>query len=306
MLTSYLGRVLSLGGILMCCSSIISYDQPYLNLGFNNILNGGPLRPTPWFYWYQYFRYFDAGKLLNAQGDLLGGVTSPHFNSCIGITELIYQFDSIDSLNGQFGLDMWISYGSMNIKPNNLGFVASGHGFGDILGGIYFQGNPIMRQDKPVFVHRLELLTVFPTGRYKKNYFNVGDGIYYLSPFWAATFYMKPSWALSWCLNYNWLAKNKHTGIQAGQSLVTNFSLEFECVKDFWVALTGYYLQQLSDSRKNGVNIPQSRERALGIGPGVLYKANEKVDLIGYVHFDTKVRNRPQGISYILRSVVLF
>src|SRR5271156_2001476 len=54
--------------------------------------------------------------------------------------------------------------------------------------------------------------------------------------------------------------------VQAGQAFFMNYSASYEVVHNVRVGFNGYWLQQLTDSKANDVNIPFSLERTVGLG----------------------------------------
>jgi hypothetical protein len=289
-------------------TSAFGYDQPNtLNLGFTNILDGGPIRPTDGWYYYQYFQYYTSDKFLDRCGNCLGGVPSPRLNVVDGTTEIIYQSKPIEKLQAKLGFNLLIPYFFYSkTSKNSLGITDSGAGISDLIFGPYIQFLPIMKDERPIFVNRLVFWASFPTGKFCKAIsLNPGNGFYYIAPHWSGTLFFTPSFATSWRLHYIWSSKGK-TGIQAGQAILYDYSLEYEVIKDFWLSATGYYLKQFTDSKIDGIPTPGRREQVFSIGPGALYKPTKDLSLFGYVYFEKLARNRPQGINFIVRSVFHF
>ena len=82
--------------------------------------------------------------------------------------------------------------------------------------------------------------------------------------------------------------------------------MEYEIVKDFWLAVVGYFFQQLKEDKLYGAPIPDSLERVFAIGSGTLYFVSDHLFLFGYLYFETDVRNRAQGINFISRVLYHF
>ncbi len=296
-------------GLIVIINTIIAYDQPNsLNYGYTNILEGGPIHPSSGWYIHQYFAFYNAPYFLGNNGALLGNKKSPVFNIMWGITQFLYQTKKKHLLNAKIGLYLSIFYDLYSkIEKNNLGLTSNTIGFGDPYACIYLQWDPIMIHNRPFFVHRFELASSFPAGKYSSRFFvNPGNGFYYINPNWSATLYLLSNWAASCNLNYVWSAKNKHTGIQAGQAILINYSMEAELFKNWWFAVNGYFLQQYTDSKINGFKVPNRRERVFSIGPGVLYSLNDKVNFFGYVYFESKSRNHNKGINAIISGIINF
>lgn len=57
----------------------------------------------------------------------------------------------------------------MDYKVENGVPQDNGGGVGDILVGPYLQWDPIMGKNGPIFMHRVELQMIFPTGEHDEN-----------------------------------------------------------------------------------------------------------------------------------------
>lgn len=296
--------------LILCSVFLESYDQPNtLNLGFNNILEGGPIRPLPGLYWFQYFQFFHTNTFRDQLGRKINTGKEPNLNVFFGCTEFIYQSKNKIIFNAFAGIDLQIFYSLYEkIDHNNLGFNSSGAGGSDPFIGLYLQWEPIKKPDgEELLIHRFELGASFPAGKFKPRYFfNPGNGCYYINPSWTATLFFSPKFALSTQLNFVWSSAKRVTQVQPGQAVFLNYSLECETLKNFWISVCGYYLQQITDSKINGVKVPGRKERVFAVGPGVLYTVSQDLDFFAYAYFEKLVKNRPQGVAFLLRWVVHF
>src|SRR4030095_4565773 len=89
--------------ILLLPHIISAYGLPGVNLGFTNILDGGPVRPNPGFYWQQYLQYYTTQRFLNNEGEPLLGLPSPRFRTLNTITQFVYQCNYVMPLEGMPG-----------------------------------------------------------------------------------------------------------------------------------------------------------------------------------------------------------
>ena len=88
--------------------------------------------------------------------------------------------------------------------------------------------------------------------------------------------------------------------MQPGQAFHVNYATSYEVRKNVRLGFNGYWLQQLTDHETNGVAVPNSRERTVGLGPGIqLGGGTIWFRLNGYV--ETDVRNRPSGVRVTFR-----
>lgn len=289
---------------------LIGYGLPSLNLGLTSFLDGGPLRPAPGFYVLPLLHYYHSNKFVGPQGCELPGIHCPHFNALAVVTQFAYQFDT-KILGAHPGIDATISYDLYShIKKNQLGVTSSGRGFGNLSFGAYLQWEPIMFGQHSIFVHRAEFTFSCPTGKNElpEKAINPGTNFFYINPYWAFTLFFTPRFATSWRLYYLWCAKDHKIGLQAGDAIHGNYTLEYEVAERLWVGLNGYFLQQLHNNRLDGREILHSKEQIFAAGPGFLYIFTENSDfaMFGNLYFENFARNRPQGISAVLRFLKRF
>ena len=288
---------------------LIGYTLPRVNLGSNNILDGGPIRPNPGFYWQEIFQYYHADKFLNNEGCPLAGVKSPTFSSIVLVSQLVYQAKRSRMFRGAFGgvVSLPIVLSS-HISKNFLNISDAGAGVGNLVLGGFLQFNVINYKSRPLFIHRLELDVFLPVGtnKFPQKTTNPASIMTYIDPYWAATLFLTEKCAASWRMHYLWCAQNKKTNIKPGQTFHMNYSLEYNLFPHCWVAINGYYLQQLKESTLCGVDIPHSKERVLAVGPGALYILPKEYFLFGYLYVEKLVHNRPQGIKAVVRLVKHF
>ena len=294
--------------LFFCLQEAVGYHQPYVDLGYHNILDGGPLIITPGWYLEGFPQYYHADRFLDANGQNLDGIPSPTLNQCDIVTELFYQSDRAILFNGKWGVSatLPVTFYS-HIEKNQLGITDSGAGLGDLFLGLTLQWEPIKINERPIFTHRIAFDVSFPTGKFEtKKSINPGNGFYFINPYWAATLYFTPKWSASWRFRYLWNAKNSKTHIQAGDAIHFNYAVEYEVANKLWLAAVGYFLQQLKDDKLSDVSIPNSKERVFAIGPGVLYSVSKDLLLFGYLYFEADVQNRPQGTNFISRILYHF
>jgi hypothetical protein len=283
---------------------------PAVNLGFTSFLDGAP-PAGPGLYFQQYVQYFTSNELKDDDGDeapLLGDL-----DVWVSLSQLIYQSDQPVLFGGKWGIDVILPVVSLDVDPGRVPVLSdSGTGIGDVLVGPYIQWDPIMGANGPIFMHRIELQTVFPTGRYKDDrVLNAGSNFYSINPYWAATLFITPRWKASARLHYLWNSKNEDPNetlfpfandTQAGQAVHVNFSSAYEVLpKKLHVGLNGYFLKQITDAEVDGDDVSDSRERVLGIGPGVVWHLSPDDHLFLNLYFETQARNRPEGTRVNLR-----
>ncbi len=297
-------------------TSAVAYDLPSVNLGLTSFLDGG-LPSGPGVYITQYVQYYSADQLNDNDGNDLN-IPGTDVDAWISFTQFLYQSDMELLLGGKWGLDAIIPYVSVNTSYDSgiAGPEANGAGLGDILLVPYLQWDPIMGKNGPVFMHRIALSMLLPTGKYDANKeLNPGSNFFSFNPYWAGTLFITPRWTVTTRIHYLWNAENDDpnrqlvglygaTDSQAGQAIHANFASSYEVIpKMLRVGVNGYYLKQISDTKINGNSVSGRKEKILGIGPGALFSFSQDSHLFFNLYFESDAQNRPEGTRSVLRFV---
>jgi hypothetical protein len=271
-------------------------DQPSVNLGFTSFLDGAP-PAGPGFYFAEYIQYYTADKIVD-------GPPNSKVKVLVSLNQFIYQSNQPLLFGGKWGLDVIVPI--VSLDSDSAFITDNGTGIGDIEIGPYLQWDPVMGKNGPIFVHRIELTTILPTGKYDSDKsLNPGSNFWSFDPYWAGTYFLCPKMTASWRVHYLWNAKNNDTQHQAGQAMHVNFAASYEVMpKQLRVGVNGYYLKQVSSSTDNGVTtVGDPKEQVFGIGPGALWSFSQNTHLFFNVYFESNAENRPEGENFVLRLV---
>ena len=179
-------------------------------------------------------------------------------------------------------------------------------GFGDLTFGPGLQWAP-KKVGSAVFVHRVVIDVNAPTGTYSdRRPINIGNHFVVVNPYYALT-YERKKIEFSARFHYLWNSVDSDpfvgfgiSSAQPGQAFHVNYSTSFEVHKNLRLGFNGYWLQQLTDHRVNGDSVPDSRERTVGLGPGIQFREGDLwLHLNSYL--ETDVRNRASGIKVTFR-----
>ena len=296
----------ALAALLVSASSALAYDQPAVNLGFTSFLDGIPPAGPGW-YAAQYVQFYTSDKLpdLPFPGD-------PELEAWISLTQVIYQSPRVLPTGASWGLDLILPAAAFDLEADGTPLTAR-DGIGDLLVGPYLQWAPVMGANGPVFVHRIELQTILPTGEYDETRsINPGANAMSFNPYWAATWFATPKWTVSGRLHFLWNAKNCDPNspdptvedTQAGTAVHANFATEYEVIaKQLRIGINGYAFSQISDSKVNGNGIDGKKEQVFAIGPGALWSFNQNNHLFANVYFEMDAQSRPEGERFGVRYV---
>lgn len=300
-----------------CCLllpvSAHSYDLPPVNLGFTSFLDGGP-PAGPGFYFTQYFQYYTADRFHDKDGDKLP-FPDPEADVFVSLSQFIYQSNQPVILGGKWGLDIIVPIVSLDTDYGLPGpFPAdNGTGLGDILVGPYIQWDPVMGEKGPLFMHRIELQMLLPTGKYDDDKeLNPGSNFFSFNPYWSGTVFIGPKLTASLRFHYLWNGENDDPNrgfagaddTRAGQAIHANGALAFEVVpKRLRIGLNGYYLKQITDTEVDGKKVSGRMEKVLAFGPGAVYHHSQNQHVFVNVFFETEAENRTEGTRVTVRYV---
>lgn len=290
--------------------SVQAYDLPSVNLGFTSFLDGAP-PAGPGFYLTEYLQFYTADKFAGSHGGGAFAPATPKVDVYASLSQVIYQSNQPILLGGKWGVDFILPVVNFDLKPGGSPLSDNGTGIGDCLVGPYIQWDPIMGKNGPVFVHRIELQCITPTGRYSAtDALNPGANFFSFDPYWAATWFPTPKCELSWRIHYLWNDENDEPFVgygvnrtQAGDAVHLNFASSYELLPhQLRAGINGYYLKQLGASTMNGHAVT-GREQVLGLGPGAIYSFSQNDHIFANIYFELAAENRPEGERYILRWV---
>lgn len=298
----------ALVGLVFSAVPALAYDLPAVNLGFTSFLDGGP-PAGPGHYLTEYVQYYTADRLVDVEGNRIGPLQG--VDVTVALTQYVYQSNQPLFLGGKWGVNVMLPVVSFNadVLPDN------GTGFGDLVVGPFLQWDPVMGANGPLFMHRIELQTVLPTGDYDHNKaLNQGSNHWSFDPYWAGTVFLGPKVTASCRLHYLWNGKNDDPFVgsgakemQPGQAFHANFAADYEVLaKQLRIGVNGYYLDQITESEYNGEKVSGRQEKVLAVGPGLVWHISQDAHLFANGYIESGVRNRPEGERYNLRFVYHF
>jgi len=274
---------------------------PGVNLGDTNFEDGFA---GPGFLLEEFPDVYVSGSLKDSNGATVPGSNTT--TTILTTSHLVYV--SNKRLFGAWiGGEVLFPIADVQIKRAQ-GVDATERGFADpILGPIALQWAP-KKIGSGVFVDRAEFAFTIPIGKYSdQRPVNSGNHFVLINPLYGLTYEWKSKFEVSARLHYLWNSVNTDPfvgfglkSMQPGQAFHMNYATSYGVLKDFRVGFNGYWLQQLTDHQINGQDVPNSKERTVGLGPGVRFGGDGLFFSVnGYI--ETDVRNRAAGTRVTFR-----
>ena len=291
------------------------FDQPLLNFGLTNVLDGAV--PGPGTYFFEYVQIYQSDEFKDQDGNDIPG--DPRNGFVLSMNQLAY-ISHATVLGGNAGIDFLLPIGSLTaggtLGPGGPPVSANPGPIGDAIVGPFIQWFPHKLLGRP-FLHRLELDVIVPTGHYDKKYtINPGANLWTIEPYYAFTWFLTPQLSTSWRIHYTYNTKNDDpwevlqglgiTEVQPGQAFHFNYSLEYEVIKNLRVAAAGYYLKQFTDTQFNGSDASGRKEQVFAIGPVIHWVTKNGFVIALKTAFESAVENRPEGSRTTFRMIYKF
>jgi hypothetical protein len=244
-----------------------------------------------------------SGTLKNSKGATVPGTNTL---TAISTTSHIAYISNKRLFGAWVGVEVLAPMADVEVKLAS-GTDATERGFADpIFGPFALQWAP-KRIGRGIFVHRALLDVTAPIGKYSdQRPVNIGNHFVMINPYYAFT-YERSKLEVSARFHYLWNSVNRDPfvgfgikNMQPGQAFHANYATSYEVIKNLRVGFNGYWLQQLTDHRINGQDVPNSKERTVGLGPGIQVGGNG-LWLRVNSYIETDVRNRPAGVRVTFR-----
>lgn len=279
--------------------ALAQVQLPAVNLGETNFEDafGGP----GWLF-QEFPEAYVAGELKDSQGRILPG--SNRVTTYSTTTHLAFVSEK-RVLRGWLSGEVLQPFVDLDVQLAN-GTSSRVRGLADLTVGAGLQWAP-KKIGKGVFAQRFVFDVTLPTGKYNdQRPVNIGNHFVVVNPYYALT-YERKKVEFSVRLHYLWNSANDDPfvgfgirNMQPGQAFHVNFATSYELWKNVRLGFNGYWLQQLTDHQINSTDVSNSRERTVGLGPGLQLGGRDiwfRVN--GYL--ETDVRNRPSGVKVTFR-----
>ena len=281
------------------CVCVAQVQLPAVNLGETNFEDGFA---APGWFIEEFPESYVAGELLDGYGNSVPGRNRTTIDST---TTHVAYISQKRVLGGRLSAEVLQPLVDLDVQLAK-GTSSRVRGFGDLTAGAGVQWAPKQIGDG-VFVHRLMFEMYAPTGTYSDSRpVNIGNHFVVVNPYYALT-YERKKLEFSARLHYLWNSANNDPfvgfgirNVQPGQAFHVNYATSYEVRKNVRLGFNGYWLQQLTDHRINGIAVPNSLERTIGLGPGLQFGGRDLWFRLNS-YMETDVRNRSSGIAVTFR-----
>jgi hypothetical protein len=262
-------RATALGlAVGMIGSTAHAFNEPPGNLSATTFLDGGA---PPGLYYINYAIFVDGGKAVDKNGAVIPGGARVDVLSQVN---QFYYLTDFDVLGGKLGLDFFVPLVAVTAQ-GTLGGVpvtANTAGLGDLLAGPALQWDKGTLLGRPVF-QRVESDVSIPTGKYDSTKLaNPGSNLWNVDTYYSFVWLFGDEWETSDRVWYGFNGVNPATEVQPGQRLIVDYAVSREVLPRFRLGAAGYFVRQTTDDKIAGVRQPDSRERVVGVGPGLVYR----------------------------------
>lgn len=259
------------------------------------------------------FRYSE--RFMNNEGDKIPGINKM---MVFAYAPQVVIISKLKLLGGLYGGTLIFPIASMHLQPPKpplapVQLSEQKYGVGDIVVGPVTISWINKKLFGKTFFHRLSLQFSLPIGQYDENEpVNMGTHSFGFVPFYSFTIFWNEKWETSVRTRYLLYGENDkpykglvYKGqpvdkIQQGQAIFFNYGISYAISQEFRFGVAGFFLQQLTNHKINGNEIPDSKEAGFNIGPGILYNASRK-DLVRLaLGYDVYSKNRTQSFGLTL------
>jgi anthranilate 1,2-dioxygenase (deaminating, decarboxylating) large subunit len=292
-----------------------AFNQPPLNLGLTDILDGA--LPGPGTYFTEYIQAYQSDGFKDHDGNTIPG--DPQVATVLSMNQFVHVYKH-KFLGGHLGADVLLPVvaisGSGSVGPpgpTSPPVSTNPAVLGDLVVGPFLQWFDTKLLGRPFF-QRLELDFILPTGQYDRKYLiNPGSNLWSIEPYYAFTWFLTPELSTSWRIHYTYNTKNDDpfappgvTSVKPGQAFHFNYSFEYEFFKNFRGAVAGYYLKQITEDETNGVKGNGTKEQVFAVGPAVSWAASPNFFLGLKTQWESSAENRPEGNRTTFRMTYKF
>ncbi len=292
-----------------------------LNLGSTSFFDGFGRQTEGWTL-VEYDRYESLNTITGPTGAASPLFKDTKIDVAVALTQLIYTSDW-RPFGGHFAFSAAlpvVNFARSSFSPTSrVKLSNNGTAIGDLVWGPIYQSPTYLKDGRPKFVWRAQLIVSSPTGAVNQ-YRNLNQGVGYwaINPYVAFSYFPIPKIEISNRINYQYnfvgskfsnpppIPGLQYKSGQGGQIIYDNFAASYALTPHVNPGLDGYFLDQLTPDRTNGTVVPKSRENELYIGPGVHLAINDANAVNLNTYFKLIENNGVSGAKFNMQIVHRF
>lgn len=250
--------------------------------------------PPPGYYLIDYVNYYEAQRLLGANGKDL----APNFRvDALADAVRYVHWGKERFLGAQLGQQVVIPYVSLDVS------VAGAHGHKSGFGDVTLDPLLLSYQNAKFHVVLTPEVNV-PTGSYVKgDVANIGRNYFNFEPVLAFTYTGRKNFELDTKLMYDMNGTNTATNYKSGNEFHADYAVGYN-KGGMFAGIAGYYYSQTSDDLQNGVKVGPDgfRGHVFSYGPDVHMSLAKGFLAFKWEH-EVDAKYRPQGDKFWIKLI---
>lgn len=278
--------------------SQVHVPEPAVNLGDTTFLDG---LAGPGWVAETIGDAYQAGDIKDSFGASVPSAEA--INSISNLTHIAW-ISRAKIIGGWYGSEVVVT--AAHVNAGNGGTAG---GLGDLTISPFLLQWPEQKLWRLRIQQRADFDVDLPTGAYSQHSaLNIGANTIRLEPYYAVTAYPLKRIETSWRVHYLWNSANSSPAnpsgaqsTQAGQAVHFNATLSYNFPATVWIGLNGYYLDQITNGKVNGLVVTRSPEEVGALGPGILWNESAHWHWYANAYQEFGARNRAEGQKLVLR-----
>ena len=264
-----------------------------------------------------YPRFEHLTSIKDSSGQNSPLFVNPRIDVMVNLFHLIY-LSSTDLLDGGVGaeallpvIDVQSHFEQPEVLLHNNGL-----NIGDLTFGLFYQAHPTIVGGRPILCWRSDLDFFAPIGGFDSHHdINQSSDFWSVNPYISTTLLPMLKWEISTRFNYVYNLPTSrganppvfpgftfHDG-QAGQAAWINFASSYAITETIRPGINGFWLQQFTNDRTNGVSVPNTRAEELYLGPGLSWQPNRKNTVNFNVYLPVTAANLAAGPQFNIQFI---
>jgi hypothetical protein len=272
--------------------------EPALNLGDTSFLDAPAF---PGFVLEQIADGTRAGRIVDATGNTIPAAGS--VNSLSGLTHFAWIAHKPLIFGAWYGAEIVVAAADVDATSSG-----QAGGIGNLTVSPFILQWPTRHLFHMPIDQRFDVDFDIPPGHFSRsNPVTLTNDNFTVHPYYVITAHPTKRIETSWRIHYLWNSTDHAPPLtagaqstQAGQAIHFNATVGYNVWKGLWIGPNAYFLDQITDGKVNGVDLPNSPEKVAAIGPGMVYN-HKKYFYYANEYQEFGAENRATGHKLVLR-----